>query len=249
MKIKKFTLIELLVVVAIIGILASMLLPVLTKARERARVIVCIGNHKQIVMAMKLYADENDGFAVRHEWYTDYVGWAGSHSWSNNRGPRLLNAYLSGDGETDNPPKDRGAMVAQCPSDKGDSMQTWNNNRWNTFGNSYVVQYASQGHSRIAISTCVGPDDLADGTKKFARIKLDDFEYPDYKIIHYANTFNNNRDWASEKTRWHGQGFNSPRIPTGFVDGHVENFWIAWRPTNTPPNLSGKALIDAYGYY
>ena len=246
---QKFTLIELLVVVAIIGILASMLLPALSKARERARVVVCIGNHKQIVMAMKMYADDNDGFAVRNYWYTDYIGIKGTHGWSP-AGPRRLNEYIDGTGDVIYTTSNKGnlqsgpAQVAMCPSDKGDSLYSWNNSRWKNFGNSYVVQYASTGHNRIGISTCVGPDD-----DTCAKIKLDDFEYPEYKIIHFGNTFNNNRDWASEKTRWHGQAFNSPRIPTGFVDGHVENFWINWRPTNKPPTLSGKALINACGYY
>ncbi|MCM8527680.1 MAG: type II secretion system GspH family protein [Lentisphaeraceae bacterium] len=56
---KKFTLIELLVVVAIIGILASMLLPSLSKAREAAKVAVCVSNAKQTGAGLSMYTDDN----------------------------------------------------------------------------------------------------------------------------------------------------------------------------------------------
>ncbi|MCM8528247.1 MAG: prepilin-type N-terminal cleavage/methylation domain-containing protein [Lentisphaeraceae bacterium] len=58
--IKKFTLIELLVVVAILGILLSILLPSLSKAREKGRDAVCKSNNRQIGTAMMLYTDSND---------------------------------------------------------------------------------------------------------------------------------------------------------------------------------------------
>jgi len=121
---KRFTLIELLVVIAIIAILASMLLPALSKARTKAQITTCLGNIKQLNYCIIQYEMDNNDNILRVEMPFSHTTAERPGSWTTMPWSNLIAPYMnmkltqveSGNPTHDQPPVPERRGIIRCPA-------------------------------------------------------------------------------------------------------------------------------------
>lgn len=157
-RMKKFTLIELLIVISIIGVLASLLMPSLGKARAEGIRTVCLSQLKQSGLALEMYSSSFD-YNFPPYLTESFVNWIGKKTDFRPKGAdaRYLNIFLDGPYEEDDE-----VPIAHCPGDiYGDILyESWGSsyvyNRW-TLVNETIKKFQEiESPSRFLIYADMG---------------------------------------------------------------------------------------------
>jgi prepilin-type N-terminal cleavage/methylation domain-containing protein len=233
-----FTLIELLVVIAIIGILAALLMPVLSKAKARAQRTQCMSNGRQLGLAWQLYITDFNGALPLNEWAFRSSGIAESPS----------NSWVTGNASLDTDPATltRGTLykfvknvaVYRCPADHGRVQDTSVE-----VLRSYSLSCYMGGPQADAENWGVKPLNMdsqirrTDATLTF--IDEDDSKMDDGHFL-YSSTINN---WFNVPAWRHQNG-----TMLTFADNHTEYWaWHSELPTDTyfsdPTDLTDPDML------
>ena len=260
-----FTLIELLVVIAIIAILAAMLLPALSKAKLKTQGIQCMNNHRQLMIAWRMYAEDNRDvllFATAdpgsqfapYSWVQGVMDFnpANRSNWDPNFDIKksLMWPYCGNSVDIWRCPADQSTVIPSFGSSAGRPVP-----RVRTMAMSIWVGGWKRASGAVTDAGCSGPEwrvyskfsDMVDPGPVKTWVLMDERE----DRVNYGNAFTDMTGYPHTPTAWrfhydfpasyHGRagGFS-------FADGHAEI--KKWRDERTMPPIQKGGSWNATQY-
>jgi prepilin-type N-terminal cleavage/methylation domain-containing protein/prepilin-type processing-associated H-X9-DG protein len=234
-----FTLIELLVVIAIIAILAAMLLPALSRAKDSARNVACVSNLKQLIVCWHLYAGDNTDLVVPNN---NISGAAPGPSWC--QGTGILDATTTNIENGLLYAYNRSAGIYHCPADLSTIFDQYGNPLSQLRNRSYNLSQSVNGSpapwpaahlpSFAKSSSLLAPNsagclvlvDENEGTMLDSHFGMPTLFY------------NGTETWWDMPSDRHNRGAN-----LALADGHVEHW--RWATAKVPGNRGTPTPVSA----